>query len=209
VTTAAQAGLATCLECGLLVRWTGVREDDGDEPHCPRCGSEVSLRKPHSLTRTWALLIAAYLLYVPANVLPVMRVVYAGSGEDDTIFSGVKVLFATGQPAVAVLVLFASITVPLIKMVGLTFMALSVHRRWDWRRRDRTRLYRLIEFVGRWSMLDIFMISILVALVKLKALSTIEAGPGAVWFASVVILTMFAAESFDPRLMWDTEGSPP
>jgi len=204
MTTAAEAGLAHCLRCGQLVRWS--EPPAGAECLCPRCESPLSLRKPDSLRRTWALLLTGYLFYVPANVLPVMRVIYSGRGEDDTIFSGVKVLFATGQPAVAVLVLFASITVPLIKLVGLTFMALSVHHRWDWRKKDRTRLYRLIEFVGRWSMLDIFMISILVALVKLQALSTIEAGPAAVWFACVVIVTMFAAASFDPRLMWDREA---
>jgi paraquat-inducible protein A len=203
MTTAAEAGLANCLSCGQLSRWTGTPA--GGDTRCPRCHAPLRLRKPNSMARTWALLIAGFLLYVPANVLPVMRVIYGGRGEDDTIFSGVKVLFATGQPAVAVLVLFASITVPLIKLVGLTGMALSVHHRWEWRKKDRTRLYRLIEFVGRWSMLDIFMISILVALVKLQALSTIEAGPAAVWFAGVVILTMFAARSFDPRLMWDRE----
>jgi paraquat-inducible protein A len=119
--------------------------------------------------------------------------------------SGVVVLFDTGQPAVAVLVLFASITVPMIKLLGLTWMALSAQRGWRWRTRDRTVFYRLVEFVGRWSMLDIFMISILVALVKLQALSTVEAAPGAVFFASVVVLTMFAAASFDPRIMWDVE----
>jgi paraquat-inducible protein A len=204
MTTAAEAGLANCLRCGQLSRWTDAPPGAGSR--CPRCEAPLSLRKPDSLRRTWALLIAGYLLYVPANVLPVMTVIYSGRGEDDTIMSGVKVLFATGQPAVAVLVLFASITVPLVKLVGLTFMALSVHHRWEWRRKDRTRLYRLIEFVGRWSMLDIFMISILVALVKLEALSTIQAGPAAIWFAGVVIVTMFAAASFDPRLMWDREA---
>ncbi|HEX5010757.1 MAG TPA: paraquat-inducible protein A [Planctomycetota bacterium] len=162
-------------------------------------------RKPDSLRRTWALLAAGFLLYIPANVMPVMQVIYAGRGEPDTIMSGVKVLFNTGQPAVAVLVLFASITVPMIKLLGLTWMALSAQRGWRWRMRDRTAFYRLVEFVGRWSMLDIFMISILVALVKLQALSTIEAGPGAIWFASVVVLTMLAAASFDPRIMWDVE----
>jgi paraquat-inducible protein A len=164
-------------------------------------------RKPDSLHRTSALLTAGFLLYIPANVLPVMQVIYAGRGEPDTIMSGVQVLFNTGQPAVAVLVLFASITVPMIKLLGLTWMALSVRRGWLWRMRDRTVFYRLIEFVGRWSMLDIFMISILVALVKLQALSTVEAAPGAVFFASVVVLTMFAAASFDPRIMWDVEDA--
>jgi paraquat-inducible protein A len=204
MTTAAEAGLVNCLSCGQLSRWADAPA--GGDLRCPRCHASLWLRKPNSLRRTWALLITGYLCYVPANILPVMTVIYSGRGEDETIFSGVQVLFATGQPAVAVLVLFASITVPMVKLVGLTFMALSVHRRWEWRKKDRTRMYRLIEFVGRWSMLDIFMISILVALVKLQALATIEAGPGAVWFAGVVIITMFAAKSFDPRLMWDREA---
>ena len=120
--------------------------------------------------------------------------------------SGVKVLFNTGQPAVAVLVLFASITVPMIKLLGLTWMALSAQRGWRWRVRDRTVFYRLIEFVGRWSMLDIFMISILVALVKLGQIATILPGPGLIAFTAVVVLTMLASASFDPRAIWDPRG---
>ena len=207
MTTAMQAGLCTCSQCGLLCRWT--EPGPGAENRCPRCCDVLRQRKPNSLARTWALLCAGFLLYIPANVLPVMRVIYAGRGEPDTILSGVEVLFSSGQPAVAILVLFASITVPMIKLLGLAGMAFAAQRGSRWRRRDRTVFYRLVEFVGRWSMLDIFMISILVALVKLKALSTIEAGPGAVWFACVVVVTMFAAASFDPRLMWDVEEGKP
>ena len=207
MTTAAQAGLVACRVCGLLSR----RADPppGSVACCPRCSSVLHSRKPGSLGRTFALLLAGFILYIPANALPVMKVIYAGRGEPDTILSGVEVLFNTGQPAVAILVLFASITVPMIKLVGLLLMVIAVRRGSRWRRRDRTVFYRLVEFVGRWSMLDIFMISILVALVKLKALSTIEAGQGAVWFASVVVITMFAAASFDPRLIWDTEEERP
>jgi paraquat-inducible protein A len=203
VTTAAAAGLVACRVCGLLSRWREA--GPGNVLRCPRCSSTLHRRKPGSLSRTAALVLAGFLLYIPANALPVMKVIYAGRGEPDTILSGVEVLFNTGQPAVAILVLFASITVPLIKLVGLALMVLAVRRRSRWRRRDRTVFYRLVEFIGRWSMLDIFMISILVALVKLKALSTIEAGQGAVWFALVVVITMFAAASFDPRLIWEGE----
>jgi paraquat-inducible protein A len=203
MTTAAQAGLVACRTCGLVTRWT--EPAPGCVSCCPRCDSILRRRKPGSLSRTAALVLAGFLLYIPANALPVMQVIYAGRGEPDTILSGVEVLFNTGQPAVAVLVLFASITVPLIKLVGLALMVLAVRRRSLWRRRDRTVFYRLVEFIGRWSMLDIFMISILVALVKLQALSTIEAGQGAVWFACVVVTTMFAAGSFDPRLIWDVQ----
>jgi paraquat-inducible protein A len=203
MTTAKEAGLVACRVCGMLSRWT----EPGPKRvlRCRRCGSTLQSRKPGSVSRTAALVLAGVLLYIPANALPVMKVIYAGRGEPDTILSGVEVLFNTGQPAVAILVLFASITVPLIKLVGLALMVLAVARRSRWRRRDRTVFYRLVEFIGRWSMLDIFMISILVALVKLQALSTIEAGQGAVWFASVVVITIFAAASFDPRLIWDVE----
>ena len=203
MTSAAQAGLVGCHTCGLVSRWS--EPPRGSVLRCRRCASVLHLRKPDSLRRTAALLAAGIILYIPANALPVMKVIYAGRGEPDTILSGVEVLFNTGQPAVAILVLFASITVPLIKIGGLSLMVLAAQRRSLWRRRDRTVFYRLVEFIGRWSMLDIFMISILIALVKLKALSTIEAGQGAVWFASVVVITMFAAASFDPRLMWDVE----
>jgi len=203
VTSAAQAGLVGCPTCGLVSRW--LEPPRGSVLRCKRCASALHRRKPDSLRRTAALVMAGFILYIPANALPVMQVIYAGRGEPDTILSGVEVLFNTGQPAVAILVLFASITVPLIKLVGLALMVLAVKRRSLWRRRDRTVFYRLVEFIGRWSMLDIFMISILVALVKLQALSTIEAGQGAVWFAGVVVITIFAAASFDPRLIWDVE----
>ncbi len=202
--SAAQLGLTSCHDCGQVSR--AMHHADGFVAHCPRCDAPLHLRKPDSIRRTWCLLIAAMILYIPANVLPVMSVEYFGASEPDTILSGVKVLFATGQPAVAILVLFASITVPMLKMLGLAYLLLSVHFKSLWRPRDRTRLYRMIELVGRWSMLDIFMISILIALVKLDAIATISAGPGATSFAGVVILTMVAASSFDPRLIWDQKG---
>ena len=171
--------------------------------HCPRCGASLHRRKPHSLGRTWALLIAACILYIPANVLPVMTVTSFGRGEPDTILSGVKALIAAGMWPVAILVFFASITVPVLKIVAMVFLLISVQRGSRWRPRDRTVLYRMVESVGRWSMVDIFMISILVALVNLGAIASIVPGPGAIAFASVVILTMIAAMSFDPRLIWD------
>jgi paraquat-inducible protein A len=156
-----------------------------------------------TLRRTWALLIAACILYIPANLLPVMTVTSFGKGEPDTILSGVKTLIAAGMWPVAILVFFASITVPVLKIVALAFLLVSVQRRSQWRPRDRTVLYRLVESVGRWSMVDIFMISILVALVNLGAIASIVPGSGAIAFASVVILTMIAAMMFDPRLIWD------
>jgi len=170
---------------------------------CSRCEAHVHLRKPNSISRTWALLIAAYILYIPANLLPVMTVISFGKGEADTILSGVKELIHAGMVPIALLVFFASITVPVLKLLTLTFLLLSVQYKSQWRPRERTKLYRITELVGRWSMIDIFMISILIALVKLQAVATIEPGPGAISFAAVVIITMFAAMSFDPRLIWD------
>jgi paraquat-inducible protein A len=172
---------------------------------CPRCGAALHRRRPNSVTRTWALVVTAAILYVPANLLPVMTVTSFGKGEPDTILSGVKALIAVGMWPVALLVFFASITVPVLKLIGLTFLLVSVQRRSRWRPRDRTLLYRIIESVGRWSMVDIFMISILVALVNLGSIATIQPGAGAIAFAAVVIITMIASMLFDPRLIWDRQ----
>ncbi len=200
--TAAAAGLVSCHACHKL--WKPARTPAGSRASCGRCGATLHRRKPNSIARTSALLTAAAILYVPANVYPVMTVTFMGKGEPDTLLSGVEHLFAAGSWAVASLVFFASIVVPVLKLASLSFLVISVQLRWTWRPKDRTGIYRMAEFVGRWSMLDIFMISILVALVKLGALATIEAGIGATAFAAVVILTMFAASSFDPRLIWDS-----
>jgi paraquat-inducible protein A len=204
--TAAQASLVACHACHLLSRDRPL--PPGYHAHCPRCGATLHQRKPNSLARAWALTLTAYILYIPANLLPVMTVVSMGRGEPDTILSGVKELLLAGMWPLALLVFFASITVPVLKLIALTFILWSVERKSHWRPRDRTVLYRLTEAVGRWSMIDIFMISIVVALVRLGSLATIEAGPGAVAFAGVVIITMFAAMSFDPRLIWDAMENP-
>ena len=198
---AASAPLLSCHACHQIARSHALRRYG--ELACPRCGAALHRRKPNSLARTWALVLTAVILYVPANLLPVMTVTSFGKGEPDTILSGVKVLIEAGMWPVALLVFFASITVPVLKLIGLSFLLISVQRRSSWRPRDRTLLYRIIESVGRWSMVDIFMISILVALVKLDAIATIEPGAGAIAFAAVVIITMFAAMAFDPRLIWD------
>jgi paraquat-inducible protein A len=199
--TAARSGLMSCHACHLLSPVLPPLSEG--EAICPRCEAPLHLRKPDSISRTWALLIAAYILYVPANLLPVMTVISFGKGEADTILSGVKELIHAGMVPIALLVFFASITVPVLKLLALTYLLLSVQYKSQWRPRERTKLYRMTEIVGRWSMIDIFMISILIALVKLDAVATIEPGPGAISFAAVVILTMFAAMSFDPRLIWD------
>ncbi len=191
--------LTGCHACGLAS--PGKPEEHGHK--CPRCDTQLHHRKPNSLSRTWALLIAAAIFYIPANIYPIMTVISFGQGAPDTILSGVIHLIEAGQWPIATLVFFASVFVPILKIVILLFLLLSVHADSDWRQRERTAAYRLTEFIGRWSMIDIFMISILVALVKLDAVATIEAGPGAVAFAAVVIFTMLSAMSFDSRLIWD------
>ena len=195
--------LLSCHACDQLVR---IRHP-AQHAHlaCPRCGATLHRRRPNSLARTTALVITATILYVPANLLPVMTVTSFGKGEPDTILSGVKVLIAAGMWPIALLVFFASITVPVLKLIGLSCLLVSVRRRSAWRPRDRTFLYRIIELVGRWSMVDIFMISILVALVNLGSIATIQPGAGAIAFAAVVIITMIASMSFDPRLIWDRQ----
>lgn len=198
--TARAAGCASCHDCGLLARLPGGR---AHAVHCARCGALLHVRKPRSLERTWALVIAAALCYVPANVLPVMTVTSLGKVQSDTIMSGVIYFLQHGMWPLAVIVFVASIFVPMLKLAILTFLLVSVQRGSSWRPVDRTRMYRITEAIGRWSMVDIFSISILVALVRLGNLATIEAGPGAVFFGAVVVSTMLAAGTFDPRLIWD------
>jgi paraquat-inducible protein A len=192
--------LVDCHSCGLISR---IREVSNGRFVCPRCGAVLHQRKPNSIARTWALVLTAAILYIPANVYPVMTVISFGQGEPDTILSGIKHLVEAGMWPLALLVFFASITVPMLKLIGLGYLLVSVQRQSRWRPRDRTRLYRMIEAVGRWSMLDIFMISILIALVKLGSIATIEPGIGATSFAAVVVVTMIASLMFDPRLIWD------
>jgi len=198
--TASQLGLLNCHDCHLLTEAPADRHEHLD---CPRCGASLHVRKPNSIARTWALVIAAAILYIPANVLPITITSTLGTVQADTIISGVIYFMNSGSWAIAAVIFIASVFVPLFKLLVLVYLLLSVQLRWSWRPKDRTVLYRLTEAVGRWSMLDIFVVTIVVALVKLGAVATIEAGPAAVYFAAVVVITMIAAESFDPRLIWD------
>ena len=172
---------------------------------CSRCGAILHSRKPNSIARTWALILAAAIFYVPANVLPITTVISFGKAQSDTIMSGVIYFIATGLWPIALVIFVASVFVPLVKLTILTFLLISVQRESTWRQKDRTRLYRITEIVGRWSMVDVYVVTILVALVNLGSIATIQAGPGAVFFAAVVVITMFAAMSFDPRLIWDVK----
>ena len=195
--TARNCGMINCHDCHLLV------DAQGHHRRCPRCGAQLHIRKPESLARTWALVCAAIIVIIPANLLPMTITTALGSTQADTILSGVIYFIQSGSWEIAAVIFIASIFVPVAKLIILIFLLLSVQLRSTWSPRDRTRLYRLTELVGRWSMVDVYVVTILVALVKLGAVASIEAGPAAVFFASVVVLTMFAAESFDPRLIWD------
>lgn len=195
-----------CHDCELVV---ALPHAGAHGVHCPRCGSAIHHRKPDSIARTWALVIAAAICYVPANVFPVMKVTSLGAVQADTILSGVFYLLHHGMWPLALVVFVASVVVPMAKLIALVFLLISVQWHSSWRPADRTRLYRVTEAVGRWSMVDVYVVTILVALVHLGALASIEAELGAVFFGAVVVLTMFAAESFDPRLIWDRAARDP
>jgi paraquat-inducible protein A len=199
--TAKQLGLVSCHDCHLLSRWQPL--PSGQAACCPRCGAALHLRKPNSIMRTWALLIAAFIVYIPANVLPMTVTTSLGHTQSDTIMSGVIYFLLHGSPEIGVVIFLASIFIPLLKLIVMTFLLISVQRKSGWRPRDRTQLYQITHAIGRWSMVDIYVVTILVALVKLGVFVNIDAGPAAVYFASVVVISMFAAESFDPRLIWD------
>ena len=201
--TALSASLVSCHSCHLLSKSRPLSK--GFFAVCPRCGTNLHSRKPNSIARTWALLIAAAIFYIPANVLPITRVISFGKAQSDTIMSGVIYFVKSGSWPIALVIFVASVFVPLLKLIILMFLLISVQVKSKWRPKDRTRLYRITEAVGRWSMVDIYVVTLLVALVKLGALATIEAGPGAIFFAGVVVITIFAAMSFDPRLIWDTQ----
>jgi paraquat-inducible protein A len=197
--SAAGQGLCSCHLCSLVSRRVRVSVP----ARCPRCGASLHFRKPGSVSRCWALLVAAYILYIPANLLTMMETGSLLNYREDTIVSGVVHLWKTGSWAIATIVFIASVTIPLLKLISLTLLLVSVQRRSRWRPRERTRLYRLVELVGRWSMLDIYVVTLLAALVQLGAMATVKAGPAAVAFGAVVVLTMFASMQFDPRLIWD------
>ena len=201
--TARNSSRISCHSCHLLCRVGSPSA--GGVLICPRCGARLHQRKPNSLKRTWALVLAAAIFYIPANLLPITVVISLGKAQADTIMSGVLYFISTGMWPIALVIFVASILVPVLKLIILTFLLITVQRKSAWRPKDRTRLYRITEAVGRWSMTDIYVVTILVALVNLGNLATIHAGPGAAFFAAVVVITMFAAMSFDPRLIWDAK----
>jgi paraquat-inducible protein A len=200
---ALQQGLQSCEGCGLLSRPAHGEE----EGRCPRCGEELLFRKKASLERTLAYLIAAAVCYLPANLLPVMTTVTATGKDSDTIMQGVVLLWSpTGWP-LSLIVLFASILIPSAKIAGLLYLVFTVRRGSIQGPGQRLRLYRIIEIIGRWSMVDVFVDTFTVALIQLQPLMAVQPAPGLFFFAAVVVLTMLAVESFDPRLIWDPASS--
>jgi paraquat-inducible protein A len=202
MSTAAALGLYSCRACGQLSRRRALLPPRTFES-CPRCAARLSLRKPDSIGRTWAFLIAAGILYIPANVLPIMDTHSLFNAQRDTIMSGVIYLWTTGSWATALVVFIASMVTPLLKLFVLGYLLLTVQRRSTRQPLRRARLFRLLKFIGRWAMLDIYVVAILVSLVRIKTLAVVTAGPGALSFGAVVVLTMLATLSFDPRLIWD------
>lgn len=198
--TAGELGLCLCHSCGLAC-------DMRAEPdYCPRCDAPLHRRKPDALNRTWAYLLAALAFYVPANLLPVMNTVMLGSGADSTIMSGVLEFWAHGAWDIALIIFIASIAVPGVKFVVLSLLLITVQRGSAWARPERAKLYRFVELIGYWSMLDVLVVALVAALVKFQALGDIEPRVGILFFGLVVVFTMLSAMSFDPRLIWD---SPP
>lgn len=201
--TGMKLGLVACECCGLLSKPVDIHEPG----KCPRCGEDLALRRHNAIQRTWALIIAAAICYIPANVMPVMvSQMLVGVPEDDTILSGVVLLYKTGSWHLALIVLIASVVIPMAKIAALAYLLISVQRRSIQGQQERLRLYRLVEFVGRWSMLDVFVVTFTVALIQLQPLMSVKPGAGVLFFAAVVILTMIAAENFDPRLIWDSHN---
>jgi paraquat-inducible protein A len=205
---ATELGLIACPVCGLVCR--NVRGNErldgdgvGDDMACPRCNATLRRRKPSSYMRTWALLIAAFLMYIPANVLPIMRTASLNDVDDNTIISGVVELWRNDSADLAIIVFTASILVPMLKFLVLGTLLISSHRGSGWARMQRAKLYRLVEFIGYWSMLDVFVVALLTALVRFSVLSRVEPLPGVIFFGLTVVLTMLASMSFDPRLIWD------
>ena len=198
--TALERGLQSCESCGLLSR----PAPGDDDPRCSRCAEALDFRKPRSLERTAALVAAAAICYIPANLLPVLTTTTAAGADSDTILQGVVLLWSpTGWP-LSLIVLVASVMIPIGKIVALAYLLLTVWRGSIASNTQRVRLYRLVKLIGRWSMVDVFVDTFTASLVQLQPLMSVRPAPGLLFFAAVVVLTMLAAESFDPRLIWDT-----
>lgn len=197
MTRAIDIGLAACETCELVVR-TGP-----DAGICPRCGEPVHTRKRDARIRTWAFLSAAAVLYIPANMLVMMKTESFSAHREDTVLSGIAFLWSEGSWPLASLVFMASIVIPLVKIASLGVLLVTTRQHSTKARQGRTLLYRVLEVAGHWSMLDVFVVALLAAVVQLGRFAKVDPGPAILPFAGVVILTMLASSSFDPRAIWD------
>ncbi len=201
MTQAIESGLVACESCELV-----MRARDPITGTCPRCGERIERRKPSSIARPLAFLIAAAALYVPANTLPMMLTEQFPLRRSDTILSGIAFLWSEGSWLLAALVFTASVLVPMLKIGALGMLLLTSARHSTWSPRGRTTLYRVLEIVGHWSMLDVFVVALLAAVVQLGRFASVEPGPALIPFAGVVLMTMLASAAFDPRAIWDGVG---
>ena len=204
---ATDLSLVLCHCCGLLNQESVLTESDQKKSYCSRCHTILHQRKPKSLDRTVALMIAASILYIPANVLPMTITDSLLGHQQDTIMSGVIYFWQSGDYLVSSVIFMASIFIPMLKLFILCFLVMAVKmqssKRWNFLPEHCAMLYRVVEFIGRWSMIDVFVVALLTALIQIQSLATILAGPGSVAFGAVVVLTMLASLSFDPRIIWD------
>jgi len=201
--TAAEKGLVSCHACAWLSRWEGGTQGES----CPRCGVRLQSRRSDSIGRTAALLLAAAICYLPANILPVLVTTTLSGSEADTILGGVARLYQSGSWILALIVLIASVMIPIGKIAVLAYLLAVIKGGIATDVRHGTRLFRTVEFIGRWSMLDVFVDAFVVALVQLGTLMSVRPGPGVAFFAATAVFTMFAATAFDPRLLWDRTPS--
>ncbi len=197
------AGYCLCHDCHQLNKIAPDHDEAQYDLLCSRCHASLHPRLSNSISRTWALLLTAMILFIPANIYPIMIVDTIAGKVESTIMEGIVVFIQSREYFVAIVIFIASIIVPAIKLVGLAIILYSIQKDSRTFRRHRSLMYRFIQFIGRWSMLDIFVVSIMVAIVNFGVVSQIYAGMGAVAFALVVIITMYAAITFDPRLIWD------
>ncbi|MGN6525503.1 MAG: paraquat-inducible protein A [Burkholderiaceae bacterium] len=207
--TALAAGLWRCAGCAAVCEPPAAALAQG-RTRCPRCDAAVHPRKPDSIARSWAYLLAATALYLPANLLPVTHTASIAGRSTDTIFSGIVYLWHDGSFALAVIVFIASIVVPVTKLLVLSLLLISLQRQETRWLRQRLQAFRLLEMIGRWSMLDVFVVTMLSSLVQVESLAELEPRPGAIAFGAVVVLTMLATHAFDPRLLFDRaeDGAP-
>ncbi len=199
--TAAQCGLVACPACGTITRLSIERLDA--PPKCQLCFARLHSRKPMSIQRSWAWLTAGILAYLPANIFPIMVTTVFGDSEPNTIIGGFFVLWEMESYLIAIVVFLASVVVPVLKFLAVSYLLISIQRRFQHSKYDRTRLFRMTEFIGRWSMIDVFVVAILAALVQIGSVAQIDPGIGATAFGATVIFTMLSALALDPRLLWD------